>query len=298
MEITEGIHTDLTREQYDAIDAINATRLLGCRKSLAHGREKEDHPPDKSAALSFGTALHVAFLQPDDFPLRYAVMPPFEQEIAKLTKDDGTPKYKVPKATKEYKEKVLVWFDANSDKSVVTRDEYDQIVRMGRALRDHGSARQLFSRNGSNECTVVWTDEDTGALCKGRFDSMIQDEWPTIPDLKSTMDASRFAFANDCAKWGYHIRGAFYVDGVSAFTSPPNLVFAAVEKDPPYAVGVYPLGKRSIAVGRRVYKQLLAAYVKAQESGEWPAYPDQLEELEIPRWAWREGVEQRETVNA
>lgn len=297
MEITEGIHTGLTREQYDAIDAINATRLLGCRKSLAHGKEKEDNPPDKSAALSFGIALHVAFLEPEEFPLRYAVMPPFEQEIAKLRKDDETPMYKVPKATKLYRDQRNAWMDANADKSVVTRDEYDQIVRMGRALRDHGSARQLFSRNGADECTVVWSDEDTGARCKGRFDSMIEDEWPTIPDLKSTMDASPWGFSGDCAKWGYHIRGAFYIDGVAAFTSAPNLVFAAVEKDRPHAVGVYQLGERSIAVGRRIYKQLLKGYVKAQETGEWPAYSDQVEELEVPKWAWREGVEQREAVN-
>ena len=294
----EGIYHDIDRATYDAIDAVNASRLLACRKSLAHCKEQMLNPPERGPALAFGTALHTAFLEADDFPVLYVVMPAFEDAIAAEFKEDGSPKYKVPKATKAYKEQVEAWKFANGDKNVVTLDEYNQIRAMGRSLRSHPAANEMFNRGGSNECTVIWTDEETELLCKGRFDSLIEDEWPTIPDLKSTMDASPYGFAGSVAKFGYHIRGAFYVDGVSAFTSPPNLVFAAVEKEPPYAVGVYQLGSKSIETGRRIYRKLLNAFAVALDTNEWPAYSMDVEPLDIPRWAMREAGFTQETIHA
>ena len=53
----------------------------------------------------------------------------------------------------------------------------------------------------------------------------------------------------------------------------------------PFCIGVYELAEEAIEQGRREYREYLAAYKLATETGEWPGYPAEVAQLSLPKWA-------------
>ncbi len=131
---------------------------------------------------------------------------------------------------------------------------------------------------------MFWDDADTGHPCKARADYIRDDD--IMVDLKTTMDASLSEFSRSIAKFGYHRQDAMYSDGFEACFGRPSrgFVFVAVETKPPHAVGVYTLDAESADAGRIEYQTLLNSFAECMESGNWPAYSDNIETIELPRW--------------
>jgi hypothetical protein len=97
-----------------------------------------------------------------------------------------------------------------------------------------------------------------------------------IGDIKTTNDASPRSFQRDIMKYGYHIQAAMVQDGIYHVTKKmiETFVFIAIEKEEPYAIGIYELDKESIQKGREEYKALLDDYIPYQEKDVkiWPGY--------------------------
>jgi exodeoxyribonuclease VIII len=106
-----------------------------------------------------------------------------------------------------------------------------------------------------------------------------------IVDLKTTQDAGP-KFAQSVAKFGYHTQAAFYKDGM-AYGEKKNCGFTiiAVEKTPPYAVGVYVMDGEAVEQGRKNYKRVLTRWAKSVQSGNYPGYSVAPETLSLPDWA-------------
>ena len=65
--------------------------------------------------------------------------------------------------------------------------------------------------------------------------------------------------------------------------APPWWVFVAVEKKPPYAIGIYYATPDQIDLGRRQARQLFKRLVAAKRLDQWPSYSDhEVRELELP----------------
>jgi hypothetical protein len=65
-------------------------------------------------------------------------------------------------------------------------------------------------------------------------------------------------------------------------------VFIAVEREAPYAVGVYRLLDEVIALGRAENEDLLRQYVWCQKNATWPGYGDQIQDIGIPVYGFKE----------
>jgi len=62
-----------------------------------------------------------------------------------------------------------------------------------------------------------------------------------------------------------------------------------VEKKPPYAVGtVYTLDDIDMEDVDEQITKLLRLYQKCRERDYWPSYPDRVEYISIPKWAWKQ----------
>jgi exodeoxyribonuclease VIII len=108
-----------------------------------------------------------------------------------------------------------------------------------------------------------------------------------IPDLKSCLDASPEEFAKTIFNMDYHIQAAMYVDGLKANNIDAKVfVFVAVEKEPPFAVGVYVLDNDYIEIGRQQYKKALQILAQCIKDNKYPAYSEDIVELKPPRWAF------------
>jgi acetyl/propionyl-CoA carboxylase alpha subunit len=64
-----------------------------------------------------------------------------------------------------------------------------------------------------------------------------------------------------------------------------GFIFIAVEKKPPYAVGIYTLSLDGKAQGWAEAMADVQVYRNAEEQKQWRGYSPKIEEIELPRWA-------------
>jgi exodeoxyribonuclease VIII len=107
-----------------------------------------------------------------------------------------------------------------------------------------------------------------------------------IIDVKTTQDAGSAAFGRSAFNYRYDVQGAFYTDGAESNGLVVDaFCFIAIEKDPPYAVAVYFLDSKDVALGRQRYKTNLIKYQECVAAGQWPCYPNEAQPIQLPQWA-------------
>jgi hypothetical protein len=266
-----GIKKTMSNDDYHASEGISKSGLDLIAQSPLHYWAKYLDPQrearEPTPAMRLGTAIHTAVLEPDRFAKEFRVAP----IVDRRTKDG--------KATWEA-------FTARCEESghqVISASDYDICRRITDRVRSHPTAQMLLD-TGSAEQSAFWVDEETGVLCKCRPDWLTRN---VILDLKSTTDASPQAFQRSAWSYRYHVQAAWYLDGIAATTGKPRdaFVFAAFEKDQPFACAFYYADDAMIEAGRTEYRRLLRVYADCLKSNDWPGYPLTLEPLAPPAWA-------------
>lgn len=269
LDVKDGIHLGMAREEYERIEAVNYSLLKHFQRSAAHARENMLHPPDPTEAMDLGNALHHAILEPARFRAEYVAAPQCDKRT------------RIGKATwTEFQ-------DDNRGKNILKADEMEKCRGMMEAAYDHPIVRQLLSAPGKNEVVVVWTDAKTGLHCKGMLDRITSyGGWTVVCDLKSCRDARPFIFASQAASLLYHEQAAFYLDGLHAAAPLIRRFFwLAVESERPHALAVYEPDDEALKAGRSLYSDHLEAYKDCLEKNHWPGYPVELRTLRLPGWA-------------
>jgi hypothetical protein len=266
--LTPGLYHNVPYDEYRSWPAASQSMLKTIRdKSPAHALWERLHPSEPTPALILGTAVHMAVLQNDLFKRTYTVAP------------------QVDRRTKAGKEAWADFVAANSDKNILTADDYAQCMAIYNSVAHHPIASQLLE--GESERSALWQDPMTGVMCKGRFDK--EARIGVIADLKTTLDASPEAFTRSIWNYGYYMQGGHYLKGAQTLgLDVHGFVFIAVEKAPPYCVAVYHLTPDAAKAGYDETLQLLEIYQKCQESGVWPGYPEEAVEIGLPSWGWRQ----------
>lgn len=184
------------------------------------------------------------------------------------------------------------WQRNNSDRKVLSPEAFEQIFAMRDAVMNHPAAFAILNH--------------------------VKD---IIGDLKTTEDASPEGFAKSIANWRYDVQHAYYMDGtrlaleqgkcnppqegkaeLSVYWTDPvtgvlcrcrpdfwrgypkHFAFIAVEKKPPYAVGVYVLDSEGVEIGRAQYQHDLRVYAECVRTGVWPGYGDKIQTISLPAW--------------
>jgi hypothetical protein len=152
------------------------------------------------------------------------------------------------------------------------------------AVRAHPMARALLD-TGRAEVSGYWTDPDYGILCRIRPD-WLDEAHQVVVDLKTTRDAGMDAFARSAIEYRYHVQAAYYVDGLTACGwQPQAFLFVVVETVPPYGVALYRVTDEDLELGRTIYRADLRTYHACLRDDSWPAYPEDIRDLELPPWA-------------
>ena len=223
-------------------------------------------PPTHAKLI--GSAVHAAVLEPDIFYSNYVVLP---------ENFDGR--------TKENKEKV----DSlkTSGRTPLKFEDYQHCLDMATALHTHATARRLLNQ-GCAEVSVFAEIDGIPVKCRPDW---LRKESRLIVDLKTTEDASERGFTRSIAGLGYYLQAAWYLDVCQAAgIAIDTFLFIAVEKSPPYAVGIYELDDASLETGRREYQRALALWKHCTEMNEWPGYTPDIVTLQLPAWALREAA--------
>jgi exodeoxyribonuclease VIII len=268
--LTPGFYPDVSRADYDAIEAINFSTIKHAARSLAHYKHALDNPTSQTPAMALGEAVHVATFEPGDFRSRIAVAP------------------KVDGRTKEGKAAREAFAAASANKTVIDGDDMAAIEGMASAIQAHGTAATLLALPRRNEATAVWTDPATGLLCKARMDAWIDDG--IVCDLKTTQDARPSAFSRTIAQYQYHLQAAIYLEAIRRTLGiEASFVWIAVESAAPHGVAVYEAAPDTLGEGEHIRAQLMAAVASARKSGKYPGYQDNVIEIGIPAWAMTSG---------
>lgn len=264
----------LYRGDYDyaTLEGASITTLKELRNSPKHYRHRLKHPRKSSAQMELGTVAHIAVLEPERFLKEYVLW---------QAKDaDGS--------TRQRRGKVYDAFcEANTGKSVVRDEEYDEAISMRESVRRDPIAMKYLAQ-GEPEVALQWVDDLTGLNCRGRVDWYTQiDGGPCIVDLKTTRNAEPLFFSRDVAKMDYHLQLAYYSDAVQKATGKqPRVVIVAVESFAPYDVVTYVVPDDVLEIGRDAYHGLLEKLKVCQALNHWPGKSeDQERVLQLPSWA-------------
>lgn len=264
-----GVYEGIPNAEYHCGPGISKSGLDLVHRSPMHYHAVVTSANDRTptAAQELGTAAHALILEPDVFADSYVLAPKFDRR------------------TKEGKSAAAEFDEENAGKICLQPEVWEQLHDMSNAVHAHPAASALLiSVPGEAEKSVYWLDPQTGVLCRCRPDWWRDDN--VIVDLKTTEDASPEGFAKSMANYRYDVQAAYYLDGIhqATGTRPKAFVFIAVEKKPPYAVGVYVLDSESLELGRAQYQHDLRIFAECERTGEWPGYGDKIQTITLPAW--------------
>ena len=268
------LHT-LPDEDYFAAPRASNSLLSELKKSPAHLQHAISFPSEPTPAMRLGTAFHVATLEPRSFDENWAR----GSELSGRTKEG-----KAAKAALEEQ------FDADK---ILKPDDYDTVCEMRESVLTHSIANH-FLQGAETEVAAFWTDDESGIECKAKIDALptespiAYDNGDYLVDLKSTIDASPEHMAKAIANFGYARQAAHYL---SPFEDRDRFIIIAVEKKPPFALGVYEVSRVAIRHSASEVQRLLHLWEQCIDSfgwdEEWPSYTsDGIIELDLPPWAY------------
>lgn len=262
---------DITADAYHAdpceqpsLNATVATALI--LETPAHAKQKHPRLADtpwkkESQAMDDGTAVHQMLLGDDRCEIVH--YPDFRTNAAKEARDEIRARGKVPVLSAR-------WLDlmdlANSLKQQLAHLEVDP---------------PLFV-DGRPEQTIVW--EEDGVHFRARLD-WIRTDLQTIDDLKKARTAQPRRFHKALYQMGYDIKAAFYVRAAkAAFGVQPVFRWVAIEPDPPYALSVHKLSVEAMHAAQVKVDRAIEIWKECLDTGEWPAYPDDVQTVDLPPW--------------
>jgi len=260
---TAGVFVRIPEEVYRAAPGVNISALKRMLISPAHylhnlAEEKED-----TEALTFGTLLHSALLDPE--PKRWVVQP----------EKYGDKKWS-RRAT------YCVEWEAAQTLPILTAETEALLKGCIEAVRGHWVGRMLGK--AASEVVGMMRDEETGLLMKGRADALAMDsqEMMWIFDLKTVRSGhgGPDKYGKQAADYDLHLQAAWYMRLFGA----TKFAFVAVEKEPPYAVGVYQISETDLALSDKVNRVLLRRLKVCADSGKFPGYSEDIETLSLPVW--------------
>lgn len=260
---------DLPDTDYHADLAISSTMLkTTATKTPAHAKAQRDGEFKETPALLLGRAVHAAILEPERYPDAYL----------RAIEGDGR-----TKAVKEARAAQAAEFP---DATILPPADFDLVEQIAASVCQYPLHAMLLN-SGEAELSGFWTDPETGLACRIRPD-YTRNDVHLLVDLKTTLDAAPAAFQRSVAGLGYAIQAAFYMDGYAAITGEPckDFVFLTVEKAAPFAVAAYRLDDTAVQYGRRQYRQALRTLAHCMETDTWPGYPEGIEPITLPEWAF------------
>ena len=261
MNTEHSIITDITESDYRKATGLSQSSLKKfITQSPAHYLASLEEVQEPTKAMQFGTAFHANMLasEPTDI---YAV------------------KKKVDGRSKEGKLYNETFALENQGKVIIDKEEHSRIIAMADSVMGHEFAGRTIQALTHKEFAVFGTNH--GIRLKGLIDGYNEKEGIVI-DLKTAEDSSPIGFRKACWDRAYAIQQVHYTWLLTNAGKPVNaFYFIAVEKEPPYAVGVYKINAESLTKSFKVWDDALDSFFVCQASGVYPAYSEEPIEITL-----------------
>lgn len=236
--IAPGIYYDLSAEEYHADPALSSSGIKTLLKSPLKYWHSSPLNPDRksedSQAMKMGRAFHTMLLEPEKFREEFSIKPNVQ---------------------------------STSAAGMVGEGDYKDIVNAVKVVREDKTIAPLIA-GGNPEVSIFWRDEETGIMCRVRFDYLR----PRIGfDYKTTTDVSRESLSYAIADYRYDLSASMYLEGLrqASLMDDNHLGFVLLfqEKKAPYQCEAVRLsdeilsrGHESFRNGLEIYKQHIERY--------------------------------------
>jgi exodeoxyribonuclease VIII len=266
---------ELTNDAYHEAPGVSKSHLDVIASSSAKHYWAQYVDPlrvtaEKTPALRVGNAIHSAILEPDLFASKYFPKPECDRRTI-----DGKAIY-------------ANYLREKGDREEISPKEYDCCIQIRDAVYAHKIAPGLLSK-GTNEHSFFCHEPETGELIKCRTD-YFHDDGEIVVDLKSTLNAAPWEFGRDATNYRYDVAVPWYFDVIHGVTGqrPRNWVWLAVEKEPPYAIGIYYAQKQDIMRARDTARRNFLEIVRQRKLATWDDYgAAEVRPLELMPWVKR-----------
>jgi exodeoxyribonuclease VIII len=269
-----GIYRDVPEEEYHNWEAVSKSQLVKFMANPGKFKRKIEKPRAKASQkrLDLGSVIDVLVFDGEDkYYEQFAIKPEF--------------------SGKGSREQKRLWEEENSHMIHITSEEEQNCIAAAKAVKENDLVKPYFE-TGMSQLSLVWTDEETGLLCKARPD--LKPEGPIMCDLKSTGDVSYYVVQKLIHSLKYHWQAAFYMDGWEANTGEEieTWKWFFVEREAPYPVEVYSMESDtdSIELARSEIRTALRKYLKCKESGQWPISSGVERSITLPGYAWNQSI--------
>ena len=246
------------RDSYRKLNALNQSAAKHLLVSPAHYQAYINTPHEETKALRFGTFVHAAVLEPHTLNDLYATAP------------------EVDRRTKEGKETWAAFATANVGKTILDAEE----SAIGHLVAS--SARFALQRHGVefDHTELMLSTEYNGVLLKAAIDGVAGDY---LWDIKTTDDASTAGMLKAIRNYRYNLQAYWYrlVYELATGRRPLGFRFLFVEKEPPFATAVCEVGPELMSWAVADFEKALALFKACTESGVWPAYPDEVQVIDV-----------------
>jgi hypothetical protein len=236
----------------------------------------------RTPAMEFGSNVHMALLEPDEWERRLYAQKPKRPAGAVGT----AKKASAEKALYDHWKVQCSDWEAGQqyDSIIVDPEDLAAIDAIVDSVKSHPTCEWAFRTSGANEQTILWHHAGTGVLLRCRLDRLLWYDNLTavIFDVKTSPDPSPEAFSKSIHKFGYHRQAAFYADAVRALVpgAEVHCELIAVRSTAPYETDCYSLveepgaedgsvHKGPLELGREQYTAALRELAHRRSTDDW-----------------------------
>lgn len=286
-QLAVGFHEAYSEALYHQreLGVVSTTAIKAALKSAAdyeawvQGVDDEDEEP--TPAISLGSAVHRAILEPARFADEYVIAPDFGPLRAGADTGIST------EQGRENKGRRNEWYAAHRGATILESKSGAATLGMVSAVVRHSLCRALLE-GATSELTLRWDDPVTGLPCKARSD-LYRRNIATTVDVKSCLDARPAAFKRTVERFAYYLQDAHYRDGFEVLGEPlKHFAFLAVEKRPPHGIRIHMLGAPSVDAGRRQVRIARARIAEGCASHLFESYPETINVMNLSPWTLKE----------
>lgn len=270
-----GILRNESNTAYHKNPAVSHSSLEDYRKrpALYHAKHvAEIIKPTTSAAFTFGSAFHMAVLEPEKFADTYAIQPD------SITRRSG----------KDWK----AFVDEAGGREILRPAEADLIDQLQACIAGNLTAAALIEGASFKEVTFRTDMTEYGVALQCRPDGYSPEGIPESAgaaynlDVKTVDDMDRFL--RQFHELGYYRQSPFYrmvQEKVARgkFAPPQRFFYIVVEKAAPHGCTVFEADPLSLRVGEEEVLESLGKLAESVANDTWPNSPE-LAHATLPDW--------------
>jgi len=259
-----GIYPDMDIDVYHSSPGISSSGInliLDCPAKYHYqyilGNKKSNDD------FVIGSAVHVLILEPLTFEDRFFI---YEKDRLPGTEDA----------------KKALQLEAGG-KMIIKRSDLEIVYGMVNSAKKHRIWSTL--ENIRVEHSLFWHGGVFDTPLRARPD-LISNQM--IIDIKTTKNID--GFDRSVFNFGNHRQAAMQIDGVYALTRKlMPFGWFLIEKEPPYLTACFYANDDDVEQGRREYLEGACKFSECMLFDDWPGYPEDFQEIRLPRYARTEG---------